>query len=115
VGWSIFTKVLLQVVMEEVPRSRCAILIILIFINGEKVPNNHNFWGAFSFSEKKLTKLVNFITKKTVTIYPPSLYFFLGIVLVGMGIGNKFMALKRAPSNKILPTLNEWAQHPSSF
>jgi hypothetical protein len=64
VGWSIFTKVLLQVVMEEVPRSRCAILIILIFINGEKVPNNHNFWGAFSFSEKKTDQVGKFHHEK---------------------------------------------------
>jgi hypothetical protein len=98
VGWSIFTKVLLQVVMEEVPRSRCANLIILFFLNGEKVPNDHNFLGCFSqLLKNKFTRLLNFITKNTVTTYLSTYYIFL-IILVGMGIGNEckgIMALKR--------------------
>jgi hypothetical protein len=76
------------------------------------------FGVFFHVLKNKLTKLVNFVTKNTVTIYPPTLYFFLGIVLVGMGIGineSAFMALKRVPSNKILHTLKQWAQYPSSL
>ncbi len=64
------TKVLLQVVMEEVPRSRCANLIILIFLNGEKTRTITMFWGCcLQLLKNKLTRLLNFITKSTVTTY----------------------------------------------
>jgi len=68
----------------------------------------------FSFSENKFTKLVNFITESTVTTYPPTFFSF---CLVSfwleweLAINERaFMALKRVPTNKILHTLNEWAQ-----
>ncbi len=77
------------------------------------------FGVFFSFSENKFTQLVNFITKSTVSTYPPTFFFF-GLVSFWLewelAINERaFMALKRVPSNKFLHTLNEWAQYPSSF
>jgi len=65
-------------------------LIIIIYKNGEKVPNNHNFWGVFSFSEKQTDGVGKFHHKKHCD-YLSTYFFFLfgGIVLVGMRIGNK--------------------------
>jgi hypothetical protein len=55
---------------NAVTRSRCASLIILILKNGEKVPNDHNFLGCFfQLLKNKFTRLLNFITKNTVTTY----------------------------------------------
>ncbi len=84
-GWSIFTKVLLQVVMEEV-----ANLIILIFKNDENVPNDHNFEVFFPFSEKQIHQVGKFHHKKHCHYLSTYfLSFLFGIILVGMGIGNK--------------------------
>jgi hypothetical protein len=57
--------------MEEVPRSRCANLIILILKNGEEVPNDHKFLGCFFQLLKN-----KFTTKNTVTTYL-SIYLYI--------------------------------------
>ncbi len=53
---------LLQVVVEEVPRSRCANLIILIFFNGENPSQFFEFF--FSIAEKQIHQVVKFHHKK---------------------------------------------------
>jgi hypothetical protein len=53
-----------------------------------------------------------------VTIYPPTLYFFWVSFWLEWELAlneSAFMALKRVPSNKILHTLNQWAQYLSSL
>ncbi len=94
-------------------------LIVLIFKNGENVPNDYNFWGVFfHFLKNKFTKLVNFITKSSHSLST----FFFSFCLVSFWLESElaineraFTALKRVLSNKVLHTLNEWAQYPSSF
>jgi hypothetical protein len=58
-------------------------LIILIFKNGEKVPDNHNFWGVFPFSEKQTDQVGKFHHKKHCDYLSTYFVFFWGIVLVG--------------------------------
>ncbi len=66
-----------DVVMEEVPMSRCANLIILIFLNGEKLPNDHNFVGClFQLLKNKFVRLLNFITKTLSLLIYLLIYIF---------------------------------------
>jgi hypothetical protein len=53
-------------------------LIILIFKNGEKVPDNHNFWDVFSFSEKQTDPVGKFHHKKHCDYLSTYFVFFLG-------------------------------------
>jgi hypothetical protein len=65
-------------------------LIILIFKNDENVPNDHNFEVFFSFSEKQIHQVGKFHHKKHCHYLSTYfLSFLFGIILVGMGIGNK--------------------------
>ncbi len=64
----------------------------------------------FSFSEKQIHQVGKFHHKKHCHYLSTYLFFFFfDVILVGMGIGNKWKA------NKIPHTLNEWAQYPSPF
>jgi hypothetical protein len=70
---------------------------------------------SFHFLKNKFSKLVNFITKSTVTTYPRTFFSF---CLVSFGLEwefaineRAFMAFKKVLSNQILYTLNEWAQY----
>jgi hypothetical protein len=60
-------------------------LIILIFKKGENVPNG----VFFSFSEKQIHQVGKFHHKKQSLLIHLSFFFLLGIILVGIGIGNK--------------------------
>jgi hypothetical membrane protein len=65
-------------------------LIIFIFKNDENVPNDHNFGVFYSFSEKQIHQVGKFHHKKQCHYLSNYFFFFLfGIILVGMGIGNK--------------------------
>jgi hypothetical protein len=65
-------------------------LIILIFKNDENVPNDHNFEVFFPFSEKQIHQVGKFHHKKHCHYLSTYfLSFLFGIILVGMGIGNK--------------------------
>jgi hypothetical protein len=64
--------------------------IIFIFKNGENVGNDHNFGVFFSFSEKQIHPVGKFHHKKHCLYLSIYIFFFLfGVILVGMGIGNK--------------------------
>ncbi len=69
----------------------------------------------FNFLKNKFTKLVNFITKSTVTTYQPTFFSFCLVTFWlewELAINERaFMALKKVLSNKNLHTLIEWAQY----
>ncbi len=76
------------------------------------------FGVFFPFSEKQIHQVGKFHHKKQS--YLSTFYFYFCLVSFWLeselAINERaFMALKRVPSNKVLHTLNEWAQYPSSF
>jgi len=64
--------------------------IILIFKNSENVLNDTIFEVFFSFSEKQIHQVCKFHDRKHCHYLSTYIFFFLfGVILVGMGIGNK--------------------------